>query len=140
MVSAGQGPLAIVLLAGLTVLLILLPVGILVGVWYGMGFSLGIQFVLFFVPVFSRLFFASTESSILAAIAQGLLFFLAFFIGITIVTILERFFAGTAVYAQHLQLIWPGYDAAAKMFFSVCTFALVNQLLEFRHAYRLLFR
>lgn len=131
---AAGGPLSLLLLAGLSFLLILMPIGILIGVWFGMGLRFGALFFLYFVPIISRLMFNTTRESVMAAVTQGLLFFLAFFIGISIVTVLERFFGGAASYADHLQVLWPGYRDAAKMFFSVCVFALINQLIEFRYA------
>lgn len=122
------------LLAGLAVLLILMPLGMLVGVWFGMGLRFGSLFILFFVPLLLRLALAPAQEAIAAAITRTLLYFAAFFIGIGIVFFLERFGPGTEPHARHLQAIWPGYGDAAKMFFAVCVFALLNQLLEFRHA------
>jgi hypothetical protein len=137
---AHSGPLAIMLLAGLAVLLVLMPLGMLVGIWFGMGFKFGSLFVLFFVPVITRLAFGTAQASIITAIVQGLTFFASFFIGIGIVAVLERFFSGAGTYERHLQLVWPGYGEAAKMFFSVCIFAFINQAMEFRHALMALLR
>ncbi|HEY3276347.1 MAG TPA: hypothetical protein VGJ94_06980 [Syntrophorhabdaceae bacterium] len=130
----GGGPAAILLLAGLVLVLIFLPVGMLVGIWFGMGFHFGSLFLLYFVPLIIRLIFGSTKDSILAAIIQGLTFFFSFFLGICLVAILERYFWGADTYGEHFQLLWPGYRDAAKVFFSVSIFALLNQLMEFRHA------
>ncbi|MDP2854917.1 MAG: hypothetical protein Q8O28_11815 [Smithellaceae bacterium] len=126
---AGGGPLMVLLLVGLVILLILMPLGMLAGIWYGMGFQFGTMFILYFVPIISRLIFNTTQQSIVAAITQGLLFFAAFLIGISIVEILERFSSGAQLYDAHLQLVWPDYRDAAKMFFSVCVFALINQII-----------
>jgi hypothetical protein len=126
---AGGGPLMVLLLVGLVILLILMPLGMLAGIWYGMGFQFGTMFILFFVPIISRLIFNTTQQSIVAAITQGLLFFASFLIGISIVEILERFGSGAQLYDAHLQLVWPDYRDAAKMFFSVCVFALINQVI-----------
>ena len=106
----------------------------LVGIWFGMGLRFGSLFILFFVPVITRLAFGTAQDSIMTAIVQGLIFFAAFFIGIGIVTILERFPSGVGTYQEHLQILWPGYSDAAKMFFSISVFALINQAIEFRHA------
>jgi hypothetical protein len=119
----------VLLLVGLVILLILMPLGMLAGVWYGMGFQFGMMFILYFVPIISRLIFNSTQESILSAITQGLLFFASFLIGISIVAILERAGSGAQLYETHLQLVWPDYRDAAKMFFSVCVFALTNQMI-----------
>lgn len=94
-----------------------------------MGFQFGTMFILYFVPLISRLIFNTTQQSVVAAITQGLLFFASFLIGIAIVYILERFGSGAQIYDTHLQLVWPDYRDAAKMFFSVCVFALTNQLI-----------
>lgn len=126
---AGGGPLMILLLAGLVILLIVLPLGMLAGIWYGMGFQFGSLFILYFVPIISRLIFNTTQQSVVSAITQGLLFFASFLIGISIVGLMERFGSGVQIYDDHLQLVWPGYRDAAKMFFSVCVFALANQLI-----------
>ncbi len=126
---AGGGPLMILLLAGLVILAIVLPLGLLGGIWYGMGFQFGTLFILYFVPIISRLIFNTTQQSVVSAIMQGLLFFASFLIGITIVGVMERFGSGVQIYDTHLQLVWPGYRDAAKMFFSVCVFALTNQLI-----------
>jgi len=126
---AGGGPLMVLLLAGLVILLIVLPLGMLAGIWYGMGFQFGTLFILYFVPIISRLIFNTTQQSVVSAIMQGLLFFASFLIGISIVGMMERFGSGVQVYDAHLQLVWPGYRDAAKMFFSVCVFALTNQLI-----------
>jgi hypothetical protein len=126
---AGGGPLMILLLAGLVILLIVMPLGMLAGIWYGMGFQFGSLFILYFVPIISRLIFNSTQQSVVSAIMQGLLFFASFLIGISIVGMMERFGSGVQIYDDHLQLVWPGYRDAAKMFFSVCVFALANQLI-----------
>jgi hypothetical protein len=114
---------------GLVILLVLMPLGMLAGIWYGMGFQFGTLFILYFVPIISRLIFNTPQESILSGVTQGVLFFVSFFIGITIVTILERAGAGAQLYETHLQVVWPGYRDAAKMFFSVCVFALINQLI-----------
>jgi hypothetical protein len=126
---AGGGPLMVLLLVGLVILLILMPLGMLAGIWYGMGFQFGMMFILYFVPIISRLIFNTTQQSIVAAITQGLLFFASFLIGISIVELLERFGSGAQLYDVHLQLVWPDYRDAAKMFFSVCAFALLNQVI-----------
>jgi hypothetical protein len=126
---AGGGPLMILLLAGLVILAIVLPLGMLAGIWYGMGFHFGTLFILYFVPIISRLIFNTTQQSVVSAIMQGLLFFASFLIGISIIGTMERFGSGVQVYDTHLQLVWPGYRDAAKMFFSVCVFALTNQLI-----------
>ena len=126
---AGGDPLMVLLLVGLAILLILMPLGMLAGVWYGMGFSFGMMFILYFVPIISRLIFNTTQQSILSAITQGLLFFASFLIGISIVAILERSGSGAQLYESHLQLVWSDYRDAAKMFFSVCVFALTNQMI-----------
>jgi len=131
---ANSGPLAFMLLVGLAILLVLMPLGMLVGIWFGMGLRFGSLFILYFVPVIMRLTFGTTNTSIMTAIMQALTFFVSFFIGIGIVTILERFTSVVGVYERHLQIVWPGYGDAAKMFFSVCIFALINQAIEFRHA------
>lgn len=126
---AGGGPLMVLFLAGLVILLVLMPLGMLAGVWYGMGFEFGTMFILYFVPIISRLIFNTTQQSIVSAITQGLLFFASFLIGISIVAILERAGSGAQLYDAHLQLVWPDYRDAAKMFFSVCVFALINQMI-----------
>ena len=126
---AGGGPLMVLLLVGLVIVLVLMPLGMLAGIWYGMGFEFGTMFILYFVPIISRLIFNTPQESILSAITQGLLFFASFLIGISIVAILERAGSGAQVYETHLQLVWPDYRDAAKMFFSVCVFALINQLI-----------
>jgi hypothetical protein len=87
------------------------------------------MFILYFVPIISRLIFNTTQQSIVSAITQGLLFFVSFLIGISIVAIMERFGSGAQLYDAHLQLVWPDYRDAAKMFFSVCVFALINQMI-----------
>ena len=137
---ANSGPLSLMLLVGLAVLLVLMPLGMLVGIWFGMGLRFGSLFILFFVPVITRLAFGTAQDSIMAAIVQGLIFFASFFIGIGIVSILERFPSGVGTYETHLQVLWPGYRDAAKMFFSICIFALINQAIEFRHALIALWR
>ena len=126
---AGGGPLMVLLLVGLVILLVLMPLGMLVGIWYGMGFQFGTLFILYFVPIISRLIFNTTQESILGAVTQGVLFFASFLIGISIVAILSRFGPGAQLYETHLQLVWPDYRDAAKMFFSVCVFALINQMI-----------
>jgi hypothetical protein len=131
---AGNGPLGILLLLGLGLLLLLLPLGMLVGVWFGLGLRFGSLFILYFVPVLLRLALAPAKVSVETAVAQGILLFSSFFIGIGIVWVLTRFWSGTETYEQHLQIIWPGYSDAAKMFFSVCIFSLANQVIEFRQA------
>ncbi len=126
---AGGGPLMVLLLVGLVIVLVLMPLGMLAGIWYGMGFEFGTMFILYFIPITSRLIFNTTQQSILSAITQGLLFFASFLIGISMVEILERAGSGAQLYETHLQLVWPDYRDAAKMFFSVCIFALINQLI-----------
>ena len=126
---AGGGPLMVLLLVGLVILLVLMPLGMLAGIWYGMGFEFGTLFVLYFVPLISRLIFNTPQESIVSAVTQGLLFFASFLMGISIVAILSRFGSGSQLYETHLQLVWPDYRDAAKMFFSVCVFALINQLI-----------
>jgi len=131
---ANSGPLSLMLLVGLAILLVLMPIGMLVGIWFGMGLRFGSLFILFFIPVITRLAFGTAQDSILTAVVQGVIFFASFFIGIGIVSILERFASGAETYERHLQILWPDYGGAAKMFFSICIFALINQAIEFRHA------
>lgn len=101
-----------------------------------MGFRFGTQFIGFFIPIISRLISSTTQQSVLADVTQGVLFFAAFLIGIAIVYLLEHFGSGAQVYDTHLQLVWPGYRDAAKMFFSVCVFAFANQLIAVYYANR----
>lgn len=131
---AAGGPLALLLMAALAFLLVLMPLGMLVAIWFSMGLKFGSLFILYFVPMILRLVLGTTQECVLAAIARGVSFFASFLIGIGIVMILQRFFSGVGVYGDHFELVWPGYRDGAKMFFSVCTFALIGQLLEFRHA------
>jgi hypothetical protein len=127
---ARGGPSSILLLAGLSVLLVIMPVGMLAGVWAGLGLGMGLLFLLFFVPVMARLALAPARVSVTTAVTQAVLFFASFFIGIGIVFLLETFGPGAESYEKHLQVIWPGYGSAAQMFFAVCVFALLNQLHE----------
>jgi hypothetical protein len=137
---ASNGPLAFMLVAGLAVLVVLMPIGMLVGVWFSMGLGFGSLFVLYFVPMAMRLTFGTTQACILTAVVRGVTFFASFFIAIGIVTILEKFASGAETYERHLHAIWPGYRDAAKMFFGVCVFALINQAIEFWHAITVLLR
>jgi hypothetical protein len=134
------GPLALMLVVGLGFLLVVMPLGMLVAIWFGMGLKFGSLFILYFVPVIMRLAFGATEASVLAAIVQGLTFFGSFLVGIGIVMVLQKLPSGVGTYETHLQVVWPDYSDAAKMFFSVCIFALISQGIEFRHAVMALVR
>lgn len=133
---ARGGPASLLLLAGLVLLLVLLPAGMLAGIWAGLGLRSGLMFALFFVPVVLRLALAPARASLAAAVTMTVLLFASFFIGIGAVFAMERLGYGTGEYAEHLRLIWPGYGSAAEMFFSVCAFALLNQAVELVHGVR----
>jgi hypothetical protein len=137
---AAGGLSSVLLLAGVTMILIIMPMGMLVGVWYGMGLRFGALFMLYFVPVLLRLALAPAKASIQTAVTLGVLLFASFFIGIGITSVLERFTDVVGMYDRHLQVVWPGYGDAAIMFFSVCVFSLLNQVVEFRHALLILLR
>ena len=133
---AAGGPISWLLLMGLILLLILLPLALLVGTWYGMGLRFGSMFILYLTPVFLRLAIAPVSDAIKTGLVLILILFASFFIGLGIVWFFKRFLSGIEIYQRHLQVIWPDYRDAAKMFFSVCVFALLNQLIEFFHALR----
>lgn len=133
---ARGGPASVLLLAGLVLLLLVMPVGMLAGIWLGMGLRVGLMFALYFAPVIARLALAHARVSVRTAVVQGVLYFASFFTGIGIVFILDLLGYGSGSYAEHLQVIWPGYGSAAEMFFSVCVFTLLNQVIEFGYAAR----
>jgi hypothetical protein len=131
---AGGGLSSVLILAGFIVLLIIMPLGMLLGIWYGMGLRFGLLFILYFIPVLLRLALEPAKASVQTAVTQGVMLFASFFIGIVITLVLERYTSVVGMYERHLQVVWPGYGDAAKMFFSVCVFSLLNQVVEFRHA------
>ncbi len=91
---AHGGPMAVMLLAGLGILLVGMPIGMLVGVWYGMGLRFGALFILYFAPMIMRLAFNTTQASVLTAIVQGVTFFASFFMAVGIVMIVEKLPSG----------------------------------------------
>ena len=95
---------------------------------------MGLMFALYFVPVIARLALAPARVSVQTAVVQGVLLFASFFAGMGAVYVLDLLGYGTVAYAEHLQVIWPGYGSAAVMFFSVCVFTLLNQTAEFGYA------
>ena len=127
------------ILVSMIVLMILLPLGILLGTWHFMGLRFGSLFIIYLVPGLFRLALAPADDAIKTGFILIFLFFASFFVGIGIVSILERFTSGVDAYQRHLQSIWPGYRDAAKLFFSVCVFTLFNQLIEFMHSIAALF-
>ncbi len=131
---AKGGPSSVLLLIGLAVLIVLMPLGMLLALWSGMGLRFGLLFILYFVPLAQRLATAPAEIAVKTAIMDIVLYFLAFFVGIGLVYVVDLLHFRMGVYERHLQLIWPGYEDAAKMFFGVCVFAILNQLIEFRYA------
>jgi hypothetical protein len=137
---AGQGFWTLILVLGLLLVLFLLPVGLLLGVWFGMGLKFGLLFLLYFLPLGVRMVTTSSKVSTDAAIMQTILYFAAFFMGIGITAVVSHFPGGVMAYEQHVQKIWPNYSDAAKVFFSVSIFALVNQILEMRQAFIFLFK
>jgi hypothetical protein len=104
----------------------------LLAIWFGVGLRFGLLFVVFFVPLLLRLATSPARASIETAVIQVVLLFAALFIGIGIVFLLGVSASGT--YERHLQVIWPGYKDAAKVFFGVCVFAFLSQLIEFSRA------
>lgn len=135
---AGNSPQSTLILAALAILLIIMPLGILLAIWFGMGLRLGLYFIIFFVPLFLRLRNSPMRASVETAVIQIVLYFVSFFIGIGIVFLVGV--SESEPYERHLQVIWPGYRDAAKMFFSVCVFAFLNQLIEFSRAFTVLFK
>jgi hypothetical protein len=133
-VMATSGFASVLLLTGFAFLLVIMPLGMILGVWYGLGLRFGLLFFLYFIPVLLRLALAPAKASVETAVIQGVMLFASFFIGMGIVSILERFASGAVLYEKHLQVIWPGYGDAAVMFFSVCVFSLLSQLAEFSRA------
>ncbi len=131
---ARGGLSSVLILAGFTLLLIIMPMGMLLGIWYGMGMIFGLLFILYFIPVLLRLALAPAKASVQTAVTQAVMLFVSFFIGIGITLVLERTTAVVGTYERHLQVVWPGYGDAATMFFSVCVFSLLNQVVEFRHS------
>jgi hypothetical protein len=134
-VMAAGGLSSVLLVAGLVVLLLVMPLGMLLGAWYGMGLRFGLLFLLYFTPVLLRLALAPVKASVHTAVTQAVMLFASFLIGIGIVLILQRFASGVDMYQRHLQVVWPGYGDAAKVFFAVCAFSLLNQLAEFYRAF-----
>ncbi len=137
---ARHGFWTLIAVLGLLLVLCLLPVGLLLGVWFGMGLKFGLLFLLYFLPLGVRMVTTSSKASTEAAIMQTILYFTSFFLGIGITAVVSRLPGGVTVYEQHVQKIWPNYSDAAKVFFSVSMFALVNQMLEARHALIFLLR
>jgi hypothetical protein len=131
---AAQGPAGLLVLACMCVLLVALPLGLLAAVWYGMGLKFGLLFLIYFTPLLVRMFTVSARESVLAGVTQGVLLFASCFAGMGIVWLLARAPGGAEVYHEHVQKIWPGYRDAATVFFSVCVFALINQVIEAKHA------
>lgn len=130
--EAGSGPLSIPIPVGLVVVLVVMSLGMLLAIWSGVGLRFGLLFIVFFVPLILRLVTSPARASIETAIIQVVLLFAGLFIGVGIV-----FFLGVSAsetYQRHLQVIWPGYEDAAKVFFGVCVFAFLNQILEFSRA------
>ena len=128
---AGSGFSSMLVLVGLIILTIILPLGILLGTWNLMGFRFGSLLIIYLIPGLFRLALAPADDSIKTGLILILLFFASFFVGIGIVSILDKYTSAVAIYQRHLQMIWPDYRDAAKLFFSVCVFALLNQLMEF---------
>ncbi len=131
----GTGAAGWLQLAGLGVLVAVLPLVLLAGAWYGMGLKFGTLFIAYFTPLMIRFFSAGAQEAVATSVAQGVLLFASFFAGMGIVWLLARFLPQLLDgYTAHMQVIWPGYRDAATMFFSVCVFGFVNQLLEARPA------
>ncbi len=131
---ASSGPYSWLTIAGLGVITILLPLVIFVSLWFWMELRSAVLFTLFFIPLLMRMALTTSRECLVTAVAQAMLFLLTAPIGALIATYLERHASGVAVYERHVHTIWPGYETAANMFFWVCTFALVNQLIEFLRA------
>ncbi len=111
-------------------LLLLLPLALLAGLCITLTLRLAFVLIFYLVPAFSRLLLATPDEAIIFGFIQISLFMASIVIGALIVEFLKRHGSGAETYQKHLQEILPGYNTAANMFFSVCVFALSNQLIE----------
>jgi hypothetical protein len=64
------------------------------------------------------------------------LFFIAVFIAMGVVAVLRRLNVGMEPYVQQVRAVWQDFDreSSINMFFWVCSFALLNQFVEFIRA------
>jgi len=126
-------PLAV---AGLGAVVIVLPLAIFAAVWIMMGMRSGMIFTLYFVPLFLRMAFETADSCVKHSVLQVGLFFIAVFIAMGVVAVLRRLNVGMEPYVQQVRAVWQDYDreSSINMFFWVCSFALLNQLVEFLRA------
>lgn len=122
-------PLAVV---GLGAVVIVLPLAIFAAVWIMMGMRSGLVFTLYFVPMFMRMAFETADSCIKHSVLQVGLFFIAVFVTMGVVAVLRRNEVSMEPYVQQVHAVWPDYDSESSinMFFWVCTFAFINQLIE----------
>jgi hypothetical protein len=131
---AQTGPSGIAVVAGVTFVLLIMPLGMLVGVWFGLGLKFGSLFLLFFVPLLLRLMFIESKSSTNMAVYQALIYFGALFAALVLVRVLGMIRLDLKPYEQSVQLVWRDYGQAAIMFFAVWLFAMIQQVMEFKYA------
>lgn len=131
---AGTGPYAWLTIAGLAVLMIILPLVIFIGIGFMMDLRSGLFFAMYFFPLVMRFALEPSRACIGTAVIHVVNFFVSVFVMIGIVYFVGRYGPGVGMYERHLHKIWPGYGTAANMFFWVCSFALLNQLVEFGRA------
>jgi hypothetical protein len=121
-------------IAGLAVLMVVLPLVIFIGIGFMMDLRSGLFFAMYFFPLVMRFVLEPAKACIETAVINVVNFFVSVFVAIGIVYIVNKYGPGVAMYERHLHKIWPGYGTAATMFFWVCSFALLNQLVEFGRA------
>lgn len=138
----GNGPFQLPGVLGMAAVVIVLPLAVFAAIWIMMELRSGLLFILYFVPLFLRMGLEPARECINTVIIQVLVFFGSIFIVLGIVHLLKRHTSGIEKFGKHVQAIWPGYDtdSSVNMFFWVCMFALINQLIEFGRASMVLLR
>jgi|GEM_PF-970395 len=118
---------------GLGLVVIVLPLAVFAAILIMVELRSAMIIALYFVPFFVKLFLAPSKTCIQTAVIQVFIFFGAIFIAIGLIALLQRFSFTESVYIRHFHKIWSGYDdrSSLNMFFWICVFALINQLIEF---------
>lgn len=129
----GPGSYAMIGVIGLGLVVIVLPLAVFAAILIMVELRSALIIALYFVPFFVKLFLAPSKTCIQTSVAQVFIFFGAILVSVGLIALLQRFSFTESVYIRHFHKIWPDYDdrSSLNMFFWVCVFALINQLIEF---------
>ncbi len=118
---------------GLGLVVIVLPLAVFAAILIMVELRSALIIALYFVPFFLKLFLAPSKTCIQTAVIQVCIFFGAIFITLGVVALVQKYTSSDAAYVRHFHKIWPDYDdrSSLNMYFWVCVFALINQLIEF---------